>query len=197
MGLPWGQILNSVIGVTDRALSMRRERQSSADDDRPLTSSPRAFGNLEARLAGVMVAALKEAFDRDTKRLDLERDHAAAERQRAERALRLELRRQALDREIARLRMTAAVAAAAWIGTLVLAARLIGGSIAARAVLGGGWACLLAAIAASFLGQSSVTRATAALDERDAALESSSAGNIAAIAVVLGLALAGIAVLIA
>lgn len=196
MGLPWGQILNSVIGVTDRALSMRRERQSPAEDDR-LSSSPRAFGNLEARLAGVMVAALKEAFDRDTKRLDLERDLADAERQRAERALRLELRRQALDREIARLRMTAGVAAAAWIGTLVLAARLIGGSIAARAVLGGGWTCLIAAIAASFLGQSSVTRAASALDARDAPLESSPAGNIAAVAVVLGLALAGVAMLIA
>ena len=40
-------------------------------------------GALEARLAGVVVAALKEAFDRDSRRLELERDQLAAERLRA------------------------------------------------------------------------------------------------------------------
>ena len=82
---------------------------------------PRAPGGLEARLAGVVVAALKEAFDRDTRRLELEREQLDAERERAERALRLELQRQAADREIGRLRLLAGVAVAGWLGTLLLA----------------------------------------------------------------------------
>ena len=83
------------------------------------------MGGLETRLAGVVVAALKEAFDRDTRRLDLEHEQMAAERLRAERALRLELRRQAADREIARVRLLAAAALASWLGTLFFAGRVI------------------------------------------------------------------------
>ena len=45
------------------------------------------LGALETRLAGVVVAALKEAFDRDKARMDLERETLEAERARAERAL--------------------------------------------------------------------------------------------------------------
>src|SRR6185436_9870926 len=99
--------------------SRRSGRRPDAEDDRALAvdgGSPRALGNLEARLAGVVVAALKEAFDRDNRRLDLEREQAQAERLRAERALRLELARQAVDREIGRLRLTAGVAVACWLG---------------------------------------------------------------------------------
>src|SRR5256885_15023371 len=59
-----------------------------------------------------------------------------AERQRAERALRLELRRQASDREIGRLRLLAGIAVVSWIGTLFFSARLLGGPVAARATLG-------------------------------------------------------------
>ena len=52
------------------------------------------LGHLEARLTGVMVSALKEAFDRDAARLDLERAALDDQRRRAEEALRLELVRQ-------------------------------------------------------------------------------------------------------
>src|SRR5579862_5357282 len=58
----------------------------------------------EARLTGVVVAALKEAFDRDHARLELEQAQMAEDRRRQEEALRLELRRQAADRELSRLR---------------------------------------------------------------------------------------------
>src|SRR6185295_19692398 len=61
--------------------------------------------HLEARLSNVVVAALKEAFDRDHARLELERAQLEEQRRRAEEALRLELRRQAADRELARLRL--------------------------------------------------------------------------------------------
>src|SRR4051812_18836342 len=57
-------------------------------------------GHLEARLTNVVVAALKEAFDRDHARLELERAQLEEERRRAEAAMQLELRRQAADREI-------------------------------------------------------------------------------------------------
>jgi len=70
------------------------------------------LAQIETRLAGVVVAALKEAFDRDARRLDLEREALEAERQRAERALKLELLRQAADRETSRLRLLAGVAVA-------------------------------------------------------------------------------------
>ena len=107
-----------------------RERRTSRSSSRP--AAARA-GGLEARLAGVVVAALKEAFDRDTRRLELEREQLEAERERAERALRLELQRQAGDREIGRLRLLAGVAVASWLGTLFFSARLLGGRSRRRA----------------------------------------------------------------
>ena len=39
--------------------------QRRPDADLPLTPAPGVLGQLETRLAGVVVAALKEAFDRD------------------------------------------------------------------------------------------------------------------------------------
>ena len=151
----------------------RAARKAPVDEEPPpqqLEAAARAPGGLEARLAGVVVAALKEAFDRDTRRLDLERQQLEAERERAERALRLELQRQAGEREIGRMRLLAGVAGAAWLGTLLLVARLIG-SIGARVALGFGWLFLLGAIAASFTAQSAIAAAIdaqAAGDDRQA-----------------------------
>ena len=48
----------------------------------------------------MLVAALKEAFDRDSTRIEMERSQIEAERQRAEEALRAELRRQAGERAL-------------------------------------------------------------------------------------------------
>ena len=66
--------------------------------------------SLEHRLAGVVVAALKEAFDRDRARMDLERETLDAERSRAERALQAELRRQAADRALNQIKLIAVFA---------------------------------------------------------------------------------------
>src|SRR5262245_35080678 len=99
---PWLRMLDTVIGLADiasRKLHARTETNGGRRDDAVATGSI-GGGALEARLAGVVVAALKEAFDRDHQRLDLERERIDGERQRAERALRLELRRQAGEREI-------------------------------------------------------------------------------------------------
>jgi hypothetical protein len=190
MPVPWLQLIDAALGVA----SFARGRKAPPPQDelsRQLESGGYAPAGIEARLAGVVVAALKEAFDRDSRRLALEREQLAAERQRAERALRLELQRQAADREIGRLRLLAGVAVTAWIGTLVLSARLIAGGPGARVSLGLGWLSLLGAIAASFVAQS---RAAAALEESaigDAA-PGGPIGSSAAGAFTLGLLLCGL-----
>ena len=199
MPVPWLQILDAVIGVTDLARS-RKIRKLSEENAvagaQQLESSGRAAagGTLETRLAGVVVAALKEAFDRDTRRLELEREQMAAERLRAERALKLELRRHAADREIGRLRLLAGVALASWLGTLFFAGRPIAGHAAARAALGTGWALLLGALAASFAAQSAVASGLARGDDFE--IDGGVGGALAPWLIVLGLAIVGVAVLI-
>ena len=158
MAIPWFRILDAVLGASDIA---RRVTGGRAADLRPPDESLAVgtnpvFGHLEARLAGVMVAALKEAFDRDSRRLDLEREQLDAERQRAERALQLEILRQAADREIGRLRLLAGVAVVSWIGTLFFSARLVAAGIGAKTALGAGWLFLLLALALSFSAQSRI-----------------------------------------
>jgi len=206
MDLPWLRLIDIALGVTDLARS-RKIRKMSEDAGDPAsqqleTAAGRGgpIGPMEARLAAVVVAALKEAFDRDTRRLDLERAQLDAERERAERALKLELLRQAGDREIGRLRLLAAVAVALWLGTLFFVARLMGGPVGARVAVGAGWLLLLGAIAMSFVAQSQVAsalgRAGATADPHDAA-SPGVAGALALWLIVLGLALVGLAVLMA
>ena len=111
------------------------------------------LAQLESRLTGVLVAALKEAFDRDKARMDLERAHLEAERARAEQALRAELRRQAADLALGRVRMTAIMAIGVWMLSAALAVWMPGmRSGAGRYLLGGGWACALASLACAFAG---------------------------------------------
>jgi hypothetical protein len=203
MALPWLQILDAVIGVTDLVRSRKiRTLADAQPDTQPQQLEARggaAGGPVEARLAGVVVAALKEAFDRDARRIEFEREQAAVERERAERALRLELQRQAADREIGRLRLLAGVAVASWIGTLFFSARLISGS-GPRMLVGGGWLLLLAAFASAFSGQSTVAAALDTLARNDGAgvrpAAWGAAGTLAVWLIVAGLALVGLAVLV-
>ena len=197
MAVPWLSVIDTLIDVTSLALG-RRARRRAEELERPAVGGWR-LGRLQTRLAAVVVAALKEAFDRDTRRLELEREQMEREHERAERALRLELLRQAGDREIARLRLMAGVACASWIGTLFLSARLIGGAIGARVTLGGGWVLLLAALALSFTAQSRLMRTLARIDDANLRSEDLTSGVPGALVpwlIVLGLAVTGIAVLI-
>ena len=140
-------------------------------------------GQIEARLTGIVVAALKEAFDRDRSRLELERSQLEEQRRRAEEAMRLELQRQATDREIGRLRLLAGTAMVGWLASLVmLAVRVDVMSVAGRSILAVGWALLLGAIAASFTAQK--------------APESGQGGTMALWLLVAGLAASAISVLI-
>jgi hypothetical protein len=113
-----------------------------------------ALGQMETRLTGVLVAALKEAFDRDRARMDLEREHVEAERRRAEESLRLEIQRQQAERDFAERRLTLGAALALWITSAALAAWLPGmRETGARVPLGLGWAALIGAIAIASAGR--------------------------------------------
>ena len=197
MALPWLRILDTVIGLT--ALARRKAAPAPAAGAERVAEGSRTLAYLEARLAGVVVAALKEAFDRDSERLEIEREQLEAERRRAERALKLELLRQAGDREIGRLRLMAGVAIASWLGTLFFSARLIGSGAGARAMLGVGWALLLAALALSFVAQSRVAATFARLGEGTATSTdvTRGAGAVVPWLIVAGLAAVGVAVLAA
>ena len=201
MPVPWLQLIDAALGVANFARG--RKLPAVTEEQQQLEAGARVPGALEARLAGVVVAALKEAFDRDSRRLELERDQLAAERLRAERALTLEVMRQAGDREIGRLRLLAGVAVAAWVGTLLFSARLIGAGAGARAALGGGWLLLLAAFAASFLAQSRVAASLDSFTKSDDGGSGSSSpasgagGALALWLLVAGLALVCVAVLVA
>jgi hypothetical protein len=116
-------------------------------------------GWLETRLTGVLMSALKEAFARDHSRLEMEREQFEATRRQAEQALRLELRRQAGEREIGRLRLLSGAAFAGWIAAVALLAfRLDASSRASMAAVVVGWLLLLASLAASFTAQRRVSR---------------------------------------
>jgi hypothetical protein len=108
-------------------------------------------GQIEARLSNVVVAALKEAFDRDHARLELERAQLEEQSRRAEEAMRLELRRQGADREVGRLRLLAGTAMAGWVASLLLLGwRIPLASTPSRAALGLGWLLLLASLGSAF-----------------------------------------------
>ena len=142
-------------------------------------------GQIETRLTGVVVAALKEAFDRDHARLELERAQLEEQRRRAEEGLRLELRRQAVDREIGRLRLLAGAALIGWIVSLALfVAHGAGASVASRGTTGLGWLCLLGALGAAFTAQDRVNASV--LD---------TGGRIGAGSIALWLLIAGLAVI--
>jgi hypothetical protein len=150
-------------------------------------------GQLEARLTNVVVAALKEAFDRDHARLELERAQLDEQRRRAEEAMRLEIRRQAADREVGRLRMLAGTALVGWIASvLVLGTRAAEASTLARVALGGGWLLLLGALAAAFSAQA---RIEVSLPEKSDPADVSTAASAALWLLVTGLAMTAISLL--
>lgn len=119
------------------------------------TTAQGIAGQIESRLTNVVVAALKEAFDRDHARLELERAQIEEQRRRAEEALRLELRRQTVDREIGRLRLLAGTALVGWIASIAVLF-VHQANVPSRAVLGAGWLLLLGALGTAFAAQGRV-----------------------------------------
>jgi hypothetical protein len=154
---------DALMAFRDAATKLKGGAAAATPRDEPtgLTYAPPGGGlggQLEARLTNVVVAALKEAFDRDHARLELERAQLEDQKRRAEEAMRLELRRQAADRELGRLRLLAGIALVGWIASvLVLGVRLADASTGARVVLGGGWLLLLGALGSAFTAQGRVS----------------------------------------
>jgi hypothetical protein len=128
----------------------------------PPATQQQGGGALETRLAGVVVAALKEAFDRDRARMDLERAHVDAERRRAEEALAAELKRQAAERALGQLKLLAIISVAAWMLSAALAVWLPGlrGGVP-RTLLGAGWTMAFAALGCTFAGSQRISAWTA------------------------------------
>ena len=158
----WMRVLDTVSGLAQ--LTERFRRPASRDIGPALPS-----GSIEARLAGVLVAALKEAFDRDSTRLEMERSQLEAERsqidaerQRAEEALRAELRRQAGERALDQLRLIAMMAIGAWGLSATLSVWLPGMREGVpRGLLAAGWILALGALAAAFAGWQHISAWTA------------------------------------
>ena len=182
--------VDALMAVRDaaRRFAGTEPRQETAE---PPAASAGPSGAIEARLTNVVVAALKEAFDRDHTRLELERAQLEEERRRADAALHQELRRQAADRELARLRLLAGVAMVGWIASVaIVAAGLLGPSLAARLALALGWLLLLGSLGAAFAAQSRV--AASASEPRGSAGDS---GNASLWLLLAGLAATAVSLL--
>ena len=147
--------VDALMAFRDAARRFRDPSAAPADPPAPPPAAVQGIaGQIEARLTNVLVAALKEAFDRDHARLELERTHLEEERRRADAALRVEILRQAAERELSRLRLMAAGAMVGWLASVVmLAAGVIGEGAAPRALVIGGWLLLLGALGAALTAQ--------------------------------------------
>jgi len=146
----WAGVIDTVGGLVRMARQFRKGASEALTAGQPGTGG---LGQVEARLAGVVVAALKEAFDRDSARMEMERQHIDAERRRAEEALRAELRRQAADRVLGQLRLIAVMAVSAWALSAALVVMLPGMRDGLpRFLMGIGWLLALGALAYAFVG---------------------------------------------
>ena len=124
----WLRALNAVGTVAEAARLFRGTRGSS---DVPTTVHEADVGGLETRLANVVVAALREAFDRDRARFDLERELHAAEQLRQEHAQRLEWLRQTGTYALTQTRQLAILSIVVWMASAAAAGWLapVGGEL--------------------------------------------------------------------
>lgn len=117
-------------------------------------------------------AAARSASDRtadESRRID----QIELERQLAERALKIELLRQAGDREIGRLRLVAGLSIVSWIGAVIVSVVLARTDIAARILIGAGWLALIAAVIMALVAQLRVSEALNRIGDEGAALRRS------------------------
>ena len=157
---------DAVIAFRDAARRFKDSTPPKPETSMSQNAAQGLAGQIETRLTNVVVAALKEAFDRDHARLELERTQLDEQRRRAEEAQRLELRRQVIDREIGRLRLLAATALIGWIASIAVLFVHVG-SVPSRVVLGVGWLLLLGSLGTSFTAQGRVNAEHVDTSERD------------------------------
>ena len=190
----WAAVVDTVGGLVHIA---RRFRQGAAEGLSG-TGIPPGAGALEARLAGVVVAALKEAFDRDSVRIEMERTQIDAERQRAEALLRAELRRQTADRMLAQLRLVAVIAVGTWALSAVLGVFMPGmRESAPRILLGAGWLFAFGALGSAFAAWQHVSLRAADVSHAGAPALDHAAATYAPWLLIIALALTGAGLLTA
>ena len=97
------KVFDTVMSVIDA--TKEQPADPAKTGDRPSAPIPSFGDQIEMRLTNVVISALKEAFNRDEARLELERTHLEEQRRRAEETMRIELRKQAADRELGRLKL--------------------------------------------------------------------------------------------
>ena len=186
----WMRVIETVSGLARTAGRLRSTL------DPPTDLADGAARGLETRLAGVVVAALKEAFDRDRARMELERSQIEAEARRAEEALAAELRRQTADRTLGQLKLLAVMAIGTWMLSAALAVWLPGMRAGLpRGLLGAGWALSFAALGCTFAAFQTISAWTARA--QNATPPSSGAAVAAPWLLVLALASTGASLLTA
>ena len=191
---------NRVEKALDLLAGVRDQRTAGADPDPPEAASRGLVGSFEAKMAGILVSALREAFNRDAARLEAEREQAEHERRRAELALQLEVARQAAEREAGRLRAVGALAIIVWLASLLFVTVHPLEGAAGRVILGLAWACLTAALAAVFVGyrrvRDAAERVPGTLEESPPPAPRFAAAEAASWLAVGGLALAAASLLV-
>ena len=149
----WLRAMSAVGTVAEATRYFRRSDAPS--DETPAKPDPAE--PLEVRLAGVLVAALREAFDRDRARFDLEQDVHDAEAARRERALRLEWIRQTGTSAVAHATHLALLSVGVWGASVAVAGWLSPLAGSAKIVLGLGWIGLSATVAAAVVTHQQLT----------------------------------------
>jgi hypothetical protein len=192
MPIPWLRLLDIALGVTNLAQS----RAARADEE--LEHGAGASVHHDPGLASVVAAALREVFERDARRMQMLREKVEADRQRAERALRVELLSRAADREAGRLRLLAGCALASWIGTVIAMIWLNSDSLAVRVLLGSGMLLQLASFASALLVHTTLSDPLEVLATTDDMTRRKGiAGlDVALWLLIVGLVLVGVAVIL-
>jgi hypothetical protein len=151
--MDYGKLFKAMDGIMTLVDSIKGTKQpATRESQQPETPTVGLAEQLQAGLTNVVVAALKEAFDRDRARLEMEQAQLEEQRIRAEAALRLEMRRQAADREAGRLKILGGTVLLGWlVDVAILVSR--GGSITtvSRITVATGSLLLLAALRFVFL----------------------------------------------
>jgi hypothetical protein len=152
-----------------------------------------ALGLVDMRRARRAAAA---GGDDDRRREEAEAARRDAERREAERAARVAAIRQAVDREIGRLRLIAGLALAGWVGSLFVAFRVAGGGAGPYVLLATGWVLLLVAMTSALVAQANLATALARVTNPELTPPDAGIAGIAAIGLLVGgLALIAIAAL--
>jgi hypothetical protein len=193
--LQWAAVIDTVGSLAKVA---RRVGQGAVEGLAGTQAGLGESGQVEARLAGVVVAALKEAFDRDSVRLEMERSQIDAERRRTEELLRAELRRQAADRVLGQLRLIAVMAISTWALSAVLGVWMPGMREGLpRVLLGVGWVFALGALGSAFAGWQQVSVRSADTSGAGAAVLDHAATTYAPWLLITAMALTGAGLLTA